>query len=95
MAEILELIKAAGPAVAILIWLVWKLWLECGEKEKQIYQLYERLLNEIKQDSLTNIRMLQAHLEGKGEIIAQSYIEFLKKQADELQNEINQSKKGG
>lgn len=93
MVEILELVKTVGPAIAILIWLVWRLWIECGEKEEKIWKMYERLLTEVKQDSLTNIRMIQAHLEGKDDAIAQSYIEFLNKQAEELKKEIEGRKR--
>jgi len=90
MTEFIELLKTVGPAIAILIWLVFQLWKECGEKEKKIYEMYERLLQETKQDVLTNVRMLTAQL--KSENIAASYVEFLTQQADELKKEIDDMK---
>jgi len=90
MTEFIELLKIVGPAYAILIWLVFQLWKECGEKEKKIYEMYERLLQETKQDVLTNVRMLSAQL--KNENIAQAYVEFLTQQADDLKKEIEEAK---
>jgi|GEM_PF-2393141 hypothetical protein len=91
MTDFIELLKTVGPALAILIWLVFQLWKECGEKEKKIEQMYERLLKETKQDTLTNVRMLTAQL--KSENVAQAYVEFLNQQADDLKKEIEDMKK--
>ena len=55
--------------------------------------MYERLIEEQKRDALTNMRMVQAHLEGKGDSIAASYIEFLTKEAEELKQEIDGMKR--
>jgi len=93
MVEILELIKIVGAPVAILSWLVWKLWIKNERKSKKIYNMYERLIEEQKRDALTNMRMMQAHLEGKGDAIAKSYIEFLTKEAEELKQEIEGMKR--
>jgi hypothetical protein len=93
MVEILELIKIVGAPVAILSWLVWKLWIKNERKSKKIHSMYERLIEEQKRDALTNMRMVQAHLEGKGDSIATSYIEFLTKEAEELKQEIDGMKR--
>ena len=90
MTEFIELLKTVGPSYALLIWLVFQLWKECGEKEKKIYEMHERLLQETKQDVLTNVRMLTAQL--KSENVAQSYVEFLTQQADDLKKEIDDMK---
>ncbi|MGB3341310.1 MAG: hypothetical protein WBB37_07510 [bacterium] len=93
MVEILELIKVVGAPVAILSWLVWKLWVKNEKKSQKIYGMYERLIDEQKRDALMNMRMMQAHLSGKGDSIAKAYIEFLTKEADELKKEIDEAKK--
>ena len=93
MVEIIELIKIVGAPVATLSWLVWKLWTKNERKSKKIYIMYERLIEEQKRDALTNMRMVQAHLEGKGDSIAASYIEFLTKEAEELKQEIDGMKR--
>jgi len=93
MVEILELIKIVGAPVAILSWLVWKLWIKNEKKSLKIYGMYERLIEEKKRDTLTNIRMMEAHLTGKGDSIAKAYIEFLTKEAEELKKEIDEAKK--
>lgn len=92
MVEILELIKVVGAPVAILAWLVWKLWVKNERKSQKIYDMYERLIKEQKSDALTNMRMIQAHLEGKGDALAASYIKFLTKESEELIKEIRESK---
>lgn len=94
MAEMIQLLKAvSGPALAVLIWIVVMLWRKCKRLEEKIESLYERLLKEQKQDSLTSIRMIQAHLEGKGDAVAQSYIDFLTKQAEELRREVEEMRR--
>lgn len=93
MVEILELIKVVGAPVAILSWLVWKLWRKNERKSQKIYAMYERLIKETKQDSLTSNRLMQAQLEGKGDAIAGSYIGFLTKEAEDLKKEIDEMKK--
>lgn len=93
MIEILELIKVVGAPVAILCWLVWKLWTKNEGKSQKIYAMYEQLIRETKQDSLTSNRLMQAQLEGKGDAITGSYIEFLTKEAEELKKEIDEMKR--
>jgi len=93
MIEILEFIKVVGAPIAILSWLVWKLWLKNERKSQKIHAMYERLIRETKQDSLTSIRLMQAQLGGKGDAIAESYIGFLTKEAEELKKEIDEMKK--
>lgn len=93
MVEILELIKVVGAPVAILSWLVWKLWRKNEKKSQKIYAMYEQLIKETKQDSLTNLRLMQAQLGVKGDAIAESYIKFLTKEAEELKKEIDEEKK--
>jgi uncharacterized protein YbjQ (UPF0145 family) len=93
MVEIIELIKVVGAPIAILSWLVWKLWVKNETKSQRIYSMYERLLTEHKQDALTNMRLIQAHLEGKGDAIVGAYIDFLTKEADDLKKEIEEMKK--
>lgn len=92
MVEILELIKVVGAPVAILAWLVWKLWRKNERKSLKIYDMYERLIREQKNDALTNMRMIQAHLEGKGDALAASYLKFLTKESEELIKEIRETK---
>jgi len=93
MVEILELIKVVGAPIAILSWLVWKLWVKNEGKSQKIHAMYERLIKETKQDSLTNLRLARAQFEGKGDSIAESYIGFLTKEAEELKKEIDEMKK--
>lgn len=92
MPEIIEMLKVTGPAIAVLVWLVLQLWKEIGEKEKKINEMFERLLREVKGNSLTNVRMLAAQIKGGTEAIAESYLGFLSKQADDLQKEIEEMK---
>ncbi len=94
MTEFLDLLKTVGPALAILIWLVYRLWLESGQQGVKITELYERLLECEKQHALDLIRLVTAQFKNeKNDSIAQSYIEALKNKADDLKLEIDHMRK--
>ncbi len=93
MTEFIELLKTVGPALGILIWLVFQLWKECGEKEKKLEQMYERLIESEKQHFLDLIRGLTAQFKNEKDNFAQPYIEALKQKAVDLKLEIESMRK--
>lgn len=94
MTEFLELLKTVGPALAILIWLIWQRWLESGRQGVKLTELYERLIECEKQHALDLIRLVTAQFKNeKNDSIAQSYIEALTQKADDLKLEIETMRK--
>jgi hypothetical protein len=94
MTEFLELLKTVGPALAILIWLIWQRWLESGRQGVKLTELYERLIECEKQHALDLIRFVTAQFKNeKDDSITQSYIEALKQKADELKLDIEHLRK--
>ena len=94
MSELLEILKVTGPAVAILLWLVIKLWSRNDTHEQTIKDLSNQLLSESKKTSLLYLQLTQTTLRESTPIenITSATLDFLNKKAEELTIEINQIK---